>query len=200
MESLNGSKLAGGNPSRGRVENDYYATPPIATKMLFDNFNVCETGKEFLEPCCGGGHIAETIKSYYGNDVKIDCFDLVDRGYPNTQIQDFLEYKPEKEWDVIVTNPPYSLAAEFVMKSMECLKDGGILAMFLKVQFLEGQGRKNLFTKYPPKYVYVFRKRIGPWRNGEEFDEKGKSWASTMCFAWFVWKKGNQNEPIIRWL
>lgn len=199
MAELSGSQLAGASPTRGRVDNDYYATPHIATNMLLDNFDVRLTGNNFLEPCCGGGHIADAIKDYYG-DVNIDCMDLVDRGYPNTKIQDFLEYKPDKEWDAIVTNPPYSLAAEFIMKSMECLKDDGVLAMFLKVQFLEGQGRKLLFDKYPPKYVYVFRKRIGPWRNGEEFDEKGKPWASTMCFAWFVWVKGSISEPIIRWL
>lgn len=199
MAELSGSQLAGGNPTRGRVDNDYYATPPIATNMLLDNFDVRLTGNNFLEPCCGGGHIANAIKEYYC-DVSIDCMDLVDRGYKNTKIQDFLEYKPDKEWDAIVTNPPYSLASEFIMKSMECLKCGGVLAMFLKVQFLEGQGRKVLFDKYPPKYVYVFRKRIGPWRNGEEFDENGKPWASTMCFAWFVWVKGSTSEPIIRWL
>lgn len=199
MAELSGSQLAGGSPSRGRVDNDYYATPPIATNMLLDNFDVRLTGNSFLEPCCGGGHIANAIKEYYG-DATVDCMDLVDRGYPNTKIQDFLEYKPDREWDAIVTNPPYSLAAEFIMKSMKCLKDGGVLAMFLKVQFLEGQGRKMLFDKYPPKYVYVFRKRVGPWRNGEEFDEKGKPWASTMCFAWFVWVKGSTSEPIIRWL
>ena len=50
------------------------------------------------------------------------------------------------------------------------------------------------------KYVYVFSKRVSTWRNGQEFDENGKRWASTMCFAWFVWEHGYQGEPIIRWI
>ena len=29
---MNGSNIAGGNPLRGRVENDYYATHPDSTK------------------------------------------------------------------------------------------------------------------------------------------------------------------------
>ena len=29
-----GSKIAGGNPERGRVDNDYYATHPDSTKAL----------------------------------------------------------------------------------------------------------------------------------------------------------------------
>ena len=29
-----GSKIAGGNPERGRVDNDYYATHPDSTKAF----------------------------------------------------------------------------------------------------------------------------------------------------------------------
>ena len=62
---LAGGKLAGGNPERGRVDNDYYATDPKSTRALLDNVQFY--GDEFLEPCCGGGHIAEVIKEYYPN-------------------------------------------------------------------------------------------------------------------------------------
>ena len=57
-----------------------------------------------------------------------------------------------------------------------------------------------MFDNSPLKYVYVFSKRVNPLRNGEPTDEKGKPWASTMCFAWFVWEKNYEGEPIIRWL
>ena len=36
--------------------------------------------------------------------------------------------------------------------------------------------------------------------NGSPVDEKGKKWSSTMCFAWFIFEKGYEGEPIIRWL
>ena len=72
--------------------------------------------------------------------------------------------------------------------------------MFAKIQLLEGIGRKELFEKNPPKYIYVFRNRINPLRNGNPLDEKGKPWASTMCFAWFIWEVGFKGEPTIRWL
>ena len=32
---MQGGKLAGGNPENGRVENDFYATDPVAVDMLF---------------------------------------------------------------------------------------------------------------------------------------------------------------------
>ena len=34
METGQGSKIAGANPTRGRVENDYYATHSDSTKAL----------------------------------------------------------------------------------------------------------------------------------------------------------------------
>ena len=153
----------------------------------------------FLEPCIGGGHIAKIIKDYYPNS-KITGVDLIDRGYENTKIGDFLTYNFDEQFDNIITNPPYSLAQDFLEKSMDIVINGGKIAMFLKIQFLEGVKRKEMFKKYPPKYIYVFSKRQNPWRNGSEVDEKGKPWSSTMCFAWFVWEKGSKTEPVIRWL
>ena len=194
-KTLAGTNLAGMSTTRERVEDDYYATPYEATKMLLDEVKF---EGDFLEPCVGGGHIAGIINQYY--NTEIFGSDLVDRGYPKTLVADFLTYDFDKKFDNIITNPPYSLAQEFLEKGMEVINDDGKIAMFLKIQFLEGAKRKEMFLKYPPKYVYVFSKRQNPWRNGSQVDEKGKPWASTMCFAWFIWEKGFKNEPIIRWL
>ena len=202
--SLTGNKLAGGNPDRGRVDNDFYATDPKAVQMLLDeitNRGYKPKGHNLLEPCVGQGHILDTVNRYFNDYFTPTALDIVDRGYPNTIITDFLTWKSNKLYDLIITNPPYSLAGEFIEKGMECLSIGGHMAMFLKLQFLEGQKRKDLFDKYPPKYVYVFRNRIGPWRDGlDKNPDTGKRWASTITFAWFIWEKGNRSEPIIRWL
>lgn len=196
-EVLSGTSLAGMSTTRERVQDDYYATAYESTESLLDNVKF-EGG--FLEPCVGGGHIAEVIKKYYPNECVYDS-DLVDRGYPNTLVANFLEYDfLDQKFDNIVTNPPYSLAQEFLEKGMKVVNDNGKIAMFLKIQFLEGAKRKEMFKTYPPKYIYVFSKRQNPWRNGSPVDEKGKPWSSTMCFAWFVWEKGFIGEPIVRWL
>lgn len=196
--SLAGNKLAGGNPKTERVENDFYATNPNAVMSILNNY--CFNANTILEPCVGQGHIANTVEEFYSNHKEIVGVDLIDRGYPNTIIADFLKWDTDKRFDGIITNPPYSLAKEFVEKGMELLRDDGQMLMLLKIQFLEGLKRKELFEKYPPKYIYVFRNRMATWNNGKSLDDNGKRWATTMCHAWFVWEKGSETEPIVRWL
>ena len=196
---LAGGKLAGGNPENGRVENDYYATNPKAVEMLLTKYTF--DAATILEPCVGGGHIANAINNFFANQRVITGLDLVDRGYPNTIVQDFLTWETDRKFEGIITNPPFSLAQEFIEKGMELLTDDGQMAMFLKIQFLEGAKRKEFFEKYPPKYIYVFRNRMATWNNGNEVDPNtGKRWATTMCHAWFIWEKCSKTEPIIRWL
>jgi hypothetical protein len=193
---LSGGKLCGGNPESGhRVEHDFYATNPLALNMLLDSYPI--KGK-CLEPCVGQGHLANVIKNRV--DRNVTCLDIVNRGYPNTIVKDFMSYYPKEKYSCIITNPPFSLAEEFIRKSFSLLEDGGTCAMFLKVQFLEGDKREQLFKEYPPKYIYVFRKRMATWNNGNSTDCNGKKWATTFCHAWFIFVKGSTSEPIVRWL
>ena len=108
-----------------------------------------------------GGHIARTVDSFYTNKKDITGVDLVDRGYPNTIVQNFLEWNTDKKFEGIITNPPYSLAKEFVEKGMTLLTDetentvNGQMAMFLKIQFLEGKERKKCL-KYFHQRLFMF--------------------------------------------
>ena len=187
---LTGTSLSGTSTTRDRVENDYYATPPESTLKLLEveNFEV-----SILEPCCGEGHISEILKkegyTVYSNDI-------VNRDYGETN-KDFLKDDFEKV-DNVVTNPPYKYAKEFIEKSLEITNKK--VAMFCKIQLLEGVARYDMFQSSPLKTVYVFTKRQNPLRNGSPVDENGKKWASTMCFAWFVWEHGYEGKPTIEWL
>lgn len=105
-----------------------------------------------------------------------------------------------QEFDFII-NPPYSLASDFVNKSMEILSKSGMCCMFLKLQFWECAKRKEFFEKYPPRYIYVFENRMDAWKNGlKKNPETDKKWANTICFAWFVWIEGSTTEPTIIWI
>ena len=86
---ISGANIAGGNGQFERVEQDYYATPPEATKKLLDAHWFA--GKRILEPCVGAGHIADIVKNRYPHG-DMTCIDIVNRGYPGTIQADFLTW------------------------------------------------------------------------------------------------------------
>lgn len=75
MSGLTAAKLCGSDPSRGRVENDYYATPYSATKAILDKLDL--GNDTILEPSAGEGHIVKVLKEYYPNN-EIVANDLID--------------------------------------------------------------------------------------------------------------------------
>jgi hypothetical protein len=184
-----GKKLTGGNPSRGRAENDFYATHPDSTKALLE---VEEIIYPALEPACGEGHISKLLLEEWTYST-----DLIYRGYGKGGVDFLLE--DYDEYKTVITNPPFYLFQEFVEKALRIATNKVI--MFGKLQALEGKKRATFLEKTPLKTVYVFKKRQQPMRNGKEHDEKtGKKMSSTMAFAWFVWEIGYEGEPTIKWL
>lgn len=113
---------------------------------------------------------------------------MIDRGYEKSNVFDFLS-EENKFWDGhIITNPPYKFSSLFIEKAMEIIPVGMKVAMFLKVQFLEGKGRKKLFEKYPPKMVYVSSSRLLCAKNGD-FEAMKKGGGSAVAYCWYVWEK-----------
>lgn len=171
-----------------REENDFYATDPQAIDELlkYETFN-----KEIWENACGKGHLSERLKKYGYNVLSTD---LIDRGYQDIQI-DFLSDATYTFQGDIITNPPYKYCKEWILKSLNSIPNGNKVALFLKLQTLESQKRyEEIFSKYPPKAVYVFVKRIECAKNGEF---KG---TSAVCYAWFVWEKGFTGDTILKWI
>jgi len=128
--------------------------------------------------------------------------DLIYRGYGSEAVN-FLETDWKEfnffEFNTVITNPPFNLFQEFVVKALEIANKKVI--MFGKLQALEGQKRATFLQTTPLKTVYVFKKRQQPMRNGKEFDEiTGKKMSSTMAFAWYVWEKGYTGKPTIEWI
>lgn len=176
-----------------RQKHDYYATDPRAVEMLLEleKFN-----ENIIEPCVGGGHMANVlIKNYYN----VKGYDIVDRGFPNTIVGDFLEIDFPKKLDVdIITNPPYKFAKDFVEKCLSIVEDGNKVTMFLKLTFLEGKGRRDFFKENPPKTVYVSSSRINCAKNGG-FEGQRISGGSAVCYAWYIWEKGYKGDTTLKW-
>ena len=171
-----------------RENNDFYATDPIAIHKLlnYESFN-----KNIWEYAVGMGHLSDQLANYGFN---VFCSDIVNRGVENMQLIDFLKTNRKFDGDII-TNPPYKYCSEFILKALEVIPVGNKVAMFLKLTTLEGQKRyEEIYSKYPPKNVYVFSKRIECAKNGKF---KGES---AVCYAWFIWEKGYKGETILRWI
>ena len=180
---------ASNHAKRERVQHDFYSTPRIAVGRLLDKCGL-EISYNVMEPCCGEGAISKVLEEC-GFHVK--SMDLYDRGYGETGI-DFLEYNEPFDGD-IVTNPPYKLAQEFIEHGLEIVGDGRKVFMLLRLVFLEGQKRRQLFDKKCLKTVYVFSKRISCYRSGEY-----KNYHGAVAFAWFEFQKGYNGDPKIRWI
>lgn len=185
---------ASNHTDKERELNDYYATDPMAIDKLLK----VEKPSHYIWECaCGEGALSDRLKQ---NGYEVISSDIVDRGYKDYLIKDFFQVTSLGDmWDIL-TNPPYKYAKEFVLKSLDLIAYGRKVYMFLKLTFLEGKARyKELFSKYPPKKVYVFSERILCAKNAE-FQKMKEGGGSAVAYAWYVWEKGYQGKTEIEWI
>lgn len=180
---------ASNHTDKERQINDYYATDPKAMELLLEKEQFSEN---IWECACGEGHLSKVLEQH-GYNVR--STDLVYRGYGETNSLDFLNTGGVFYGDII-TNPPYKYALEFVKHSLDIVQTGRKVAMFLRIQFLEGQKRRTFFNENPPKTVYVCSGRLNCAINGN-FD---KCQSGAAAYAWFVWEKGFKGDPSIKWI
>ena len=180
---------ASSHSEKDREENDFYATEPKAIDLL------CEVEKFnewILEPACGQGHLSKRLIE---NGYQVYSSDLIDRGYG---IQyDFFE--TSSWYGDIITNPPYKFAKEFIEKSLSIIPNGNKVAMFLKLQFMEGKSRKELFKYNPPKTIYVSSSRLLCAKNAD-FDGMIAGGGSAVAYAWYIWEKGYTGKTVVEWI
>lgn len=177
--------------SEERQNEDYYATDPKAAILLLELEKFSEN---IWECACGEGHLSQVFEKA---GYKVRSSDLMDRGFGETGV-DFLS-EENKFWDGdIITNPPYKYAQEFIQKSLDIIPNGKKVAMFLKVQFMEGKGRKNMFISNPPKVIYVSSSRLLCAKNAE-FDKMIASGGSAVAYAWYIWEKGFDGVTQLKW-
>lgn len=185
-ESVGKNMGASNHSTVKRPKNDYYATDPKAVRLLFE----LEKFEGAIWECaCGEGHLSKEMKQM---GFKVKSSDLIDRGFGD--VQNFLKVKESTPFNII-TNPPYRNADEFILKALEIMQEGKKLALFLPIRYLEGQARKAIFKKFPPKIVYVSSSRLECALNGKFDKMKG----SAVGYAWFVWQKGFKGKTTIQW-
>ena len=201
--------------NKERDKLDYYATPTIEVINILNELNIDFANQTILEPCVGGGHMADGIDSYIMTKYQtseelqsVHCIgtDIKNRGYENDawelecgkEYDFFSDDYPYNEADWIVMNPPYGVIEPFTIRALEIAKKG--IIMLARLQFLEGENRfENILQYNPPTDVYVYVDRIQCWKDGLKPDG-----SSAQAYAWFVWDRTKSNEylvePKIHWI
>ena len=116
-----------------------------------------------LDPGCGAGPWGTAARERW-QGAFIHGVDIHTQGYPVAYSQideeDFLMASLDANYDLIVGNPPYRYAEEFVRKSYELLVPNGAMIFLLRLNFLASRKRATgLFSDIRPKKVYVLATR-----------------------------------------
>lgn len=131
--------IIGTNNDGGRPEDDFYPSPPGAVLALLQTESF---DREIWEPACGDGAISKVLSD---QGYTVHSTDLYNHGYGQAGLN-FFAFQ-ESLADTIITNPPFSLAEEWIKHA----KRLGItkMALLLKLAFLEGQKRSRLLKNSP---------------------------------------------------
>lgn len=168
-----------------RIEKDYYRTPIYEILKFLEVFNdiMPLKGKIILDPCAGGDQTNAVMPypfalekytggfSQYTIDIRKDSPARVHADYLETNIIDL-------DFDLIISNPPFSLAQQFIDKALKDVSIGGYVVMLLPLNFLGSQKRHDWWKDRMPQYIFVHSNRMS-------FTPDGKT--DSREYAHFVW-------------
>lgn len=176
---------------RKRSERDFYVTPVEAVipvvREIRDRWG--KVGEPvILDPGAGTGNITAAVRMVWPAAhivaVEIDPRHeaaLRAAGASEVVIGDFLS-APLDGFDLIIGNPPFSLAVEFIERSREHLNPFGIMAMLLQFNFLGGELRVDWWKERPQQAQRTLSPR-------PSFDGGGND---SVDYAWQVWDEQHQ--------
>lgn len=178
-----------------RKPADLYPTPVNGTESLMpvirviaENWNTGGRPFRIWEPACGDGRIARVLE-WHGFEVLGS--DL--RSYPGHGIPDFdfladhqaaYGWNPGDDVDMIVTNPPFSHAEQFIRKALSITPN---VAMLLKATYWNAASRLPFFAEHRPKFVLPLTFRLA-------FLEKERGKSPLMDCVWVVWSRFGDDE------
>ena len=162
---MNPNKIVGAGNKRSKY--DFYPTPADVTEALLRQldspFPRCLL-RTIWEPAAGTGNVSKVLEEKGFKVISTD----IQSGH------DFLKDDAPAGWDMIITNPPFSLAEQFIRKAYSY---GKPFAFLLKCQFFHAKKRLKLFEECRPLMIFPLT-----WR--PDFTGGG---ASLMDMMWVVW-------------
>lgn len=157
--------------NRGAVRspNDYYVTPVAEICKFLTAFYINTdfkfVGASVLDPCAGGDAMhpmsyPEAICIMCAGVKVIHTIDIREDSRARDK-QDYLNSAtPVPPTDVIISNPPFSLAQQFVTKALQEVKPGGYVIFLARLNFFGADCRRDWWREHMPTYAYVHSKRM----------------------------------------
>ena len=167
-----------------RIGFDSYETPSWVTNALvpFIADRIIPRGAVVHEPAAGTGRMVRALAlagfSVTASDIQ--------------EGHDFLLDDTRRQ--AIVTNPPYSAAADFIEHALAVTAPRGIVAMLLRCDFDSAQSRIALFDHVAFAMKVVLLRRI-KW-----FEQS--SGQPSFNHAWYIWDHEHRGAPTLaytRW-
>ena len=180
-----GKNLSCNNATGKRKASDFYETPySMAQQLLLTGIVPRES--LILEPAAGNG---ATVKVLDAHGYQVTSYDLSDG-------IDFLD--EQRQFDVVLTNPPYSHASAFITKAKAVARQKVVL--LLRLSYLHGIRRYRSIwtdTSFPLASVNIFTRYP---MLGDPLRCDGKYRTGMIVYAWYVWDRDHTGEPIVRWI
>ena len=160
-----------------REPHDFYATPAWCVHRLLEKVRL--PGGRWLEPCAGDGAIIRATRALRADvawsavELRQECAPALERVVGDRHvIGNYFDASIETV-DVILTNPPYSLAHEFLRKALE---NADHVVMLLRLDYLGSSKRAAFFHQMPPDFHVLPNRPVFV---------KGRT--DSCEYGWFVW-------------
>ena len=192
-----------------REVSDYYATPiPVIQSFLrawaqdFDpdlvkspHSGVFAGIKSILDPCAGGvkhKFVGGCEPMAYPEAIRLSAELFPDlqtvttvdiRADSPADVHGDYRMLPSKGgFDLIISNPPFCFAQEFIERALTQVGRGGYVAMLLRLNYFGSDERFPFWNRHMPYRCYVNHKRIS-------FTKNGKS--DSIEYMHAIWQEGH---------
>lgn len=187
-----------------RRDEDYYPTPRGVVRQFVPQLKpylpygrldpLSTEPLRVLEPAIGDGRLAQVLVEegvvdaahLHGVDVRAEAVaESRSLGFGRVDHADFFEWRAPHAYDLVITNPPFSLAQQFLDRMFDAVdrknRRGTVVAL-LRLAFLATATRQRWMNRVGVPDVWVLPKRpkFVPGANG-------RMSSGTYDYAWFVW-------------
>jgi hypothetical protein len=170
-----------------REHHDHYVEPLWVSERLFD---VEPFVGDIVDPACGFGNIIGAARS---RGYTAHGRDIVDRGYPGTVVQDFMDCSDRL--DNIVCNIPFDIAAKFTQHALTLVRNK--FAIIFPVARLNAA--HHWLERMPLARIWLLTPRPS-MPPGHVIAAGGRANGGREDFCWLVFSIGHVGMPELRWL